>query len=419
MSFIVGEDGPDGALGGGGLPRAFRCRGGVVAVIAVVAVVVSVATWVGGWRAEVPCCGNEAVRVIYTSPTASDGVIRLPEAVSKQISDVGRAHGTAYLYGIDGDGTTTTETMDLTPRVDDKPTGAPLTIEARIVGALKKKVAQIEDKMSRAATVGDRSLYRGLLHTPMPSNATVLIASTGVDTTDPLDFRDLAWDTGPDEVLKGLAAAGELPHLPGARITFVLLPLGADQPQLRLAQIDYIKVIWRAVLTKAGAVSVDFIDAPSTSPAGGDVKAPLVPIPDLPDTTKPEKTPQGVTCTLAANSYFNVDVPVLVSRSEARRALGKCVKEAAPGSKVMIDGWTGYRGQLRNGKPATNPPESIKLSQERCEVIAQLLVELGVDRAAIVRIKGHGNEGQPYPKNPRSAKNRLVKVQFTTEGVSR
>ena len=395
----------------------------IVAGVIATVLLISYAAWraVSGVQADtsVPSSGTvpAVIQLLSTRPASQDGAVVFPESMTTQLTEIGKVHGKVVLHYFDGDGTAGGQVVDLTPRVDDKPNGEVLRIDSRINTAIAKKMAQIQDMINTPATVGGRSLYRGLLHTTIPADADVWITSSGIDTADPLDFRDLAWDTAPARVVSELRESGELPRLPGARVLFLLLPLAGEQPQLRLAQQDYLKAVWTAILKAAGATSVEFIEAPPAGTIGGTVTAPAVPIPALPDTVGPEKTTDGYTCTLGANSYFRVDSPELTDPAEAKVTLTKCIRAAGPNAKVEIDGWTAYKGTLKkDGTPAVNPASSIKLSQERCDRIAKLLIDLGVNPSFIVRIKGHGNKGHPDPKHPRSAKNRVVKVHFITEG---
>ena len=94
----------------------------------------------------------------------------------------------------------------------------------------------------------------------------------------------------PEEVVANVRRAGALPALHGP-VTFVIVPTAGPQPQLGHAQKNYLKALWTALLTAAGARSVTFIDANGTTASSGGPNAPIVPVPGLPGTPiSPEPT---------------------------------------------------------------------------------------------------------------------------------
>jgi outer membrane protein OmpA-like peptidoglycan-associated protein len=89
------------------------------------------------------------------------------------------------------------------------------------------------------------------------------------------------------------------------------------------------------------------------------------------------------------------------------------VRRITKNTKVTLDAWTSYDGPLAaDGAPIRN--NGVQLSKKRCEVIADLLIRMGVPAKQIVRQTGHGNADQPNPKHPSSATNRVVKISITT-----
>jgi transposase InsO family protein len=130
--------------------------------------------------------------------------------------------------------------------------------------------------------------------------------------------------------------------------------------------------------------------------------------------TAPQLT-QPTTCTVPA-SYFMFNTAELVDPVLTAVDLTPCIKAAiAAHATFALDGWTSYEGPLNaNGKPAIDYPYNRTLSKARVQAIANLLVKyLGVPRAAITHLAGHGNVNQPYPTTPRSSKNRVVIIRFT------
>ena len=155
--------------------------------------------------------------------------------------------------------------------------------------------------------------------------------------------------------MAGVKKAGALPALHGP-VTFVLVPTAGPQPQLGQAQKNYLKAVWTALLTAAGATSVTFIDASGR----GQFRAPSAPtvaVPGLPATPIPpvHRGHNKVTCTVPA-SYFVVDTPKLIDAAQTKQDLTPCINAAlAAHATFALDGWTSYEGPLNaSGKPAVN-----------------------------------------------------------------
>jgi len=216
-------------------------------------------------------------------------------------------------------------------------------------------------------------------------------------------------------VVANVKKAGALPALHGP-VTFVLVPTADPQPQLEQAQKDYLKTVWTALLTAAGATSVTFIDAVGTAANSAAPSAPTVPVPALPATPIPQ-VPIGknkVTCTVP-DSYFIFDTAYLTDPAKIMRDLTPCITAALVAHATFaLDGWASYEGPLNaDGKPAFDYPGNQTLSEERVQTIANLLVnDLRVSRSAITHMTGHGNADQPNP-DPRSAANRVVVITYT------
>jgi hypothetical protein len=210
--------------------------------------------------------------------------------------------------------------------------------------------------------------------------------------------------------------AGALPALHGP-VTFVLVPTAGPQPQLGQAQKKYLKGVWTDLLTAAGATSVTFIDATGTAASSTAPRAPTVPVPNLPGTPIAQ-VPTGnnsVTCTVP-DSYFIFGTGELIDPAQTVQNLTPCIAAAlAAHATFALDGWASYEGPLNaDGKPEFNYPANQKLSEERIQTIANLLVnDLGVAQSAITRQTPHGNLNQPNP-DPRSPANRVVVITYTT-----
>ena len=184
------------------------------------------------------------------------------------------------------------------------------------------------------------------------------IISSGIDLANPDNFRSLKWSVPPGVVVAEVKKAGALPALHGP-VTFVLVPTAGPQPQLGQAQKNYLKAVWTALLTAAGATSVRFIDATGTTASSAAPSAPTVTVPALPVTPIPQ-VPAGknrVTCTVP-DSYFIFGTAKLIDPAKTEQDLTPCITAAlAAHATFALDGWASYEGPLNaDGKPAIQLP---------------------------------------------------------------
>lgn len=361
-----------------------------------------------------PVMGLVAGQFIYTARTANDAAITLPGVVQAGLRQAGLAHQSIELTRVDYKGDVSTSDIDMTPRTGNSSQDPPLKVPGRALPAIHAKISSIETDVNAAAgTTGGRTLYAGLTRTDF-TGVPVTIISSGIDLADPDNFRSLKWKVPPGDVVADVKNSGALPALHGP-VTFVLVPTAGLQPQLEQAQKNYLKAVWTALLTAAGATSVTFIDASTATASSAAPSASTVPVPDLPTTPISQVPgPKGMTCTVT-QSYFVFKTAELVDAAKTIRDLTPCTTAAlAAHATFALDGWTSYEGPLNaEGKPVFNDPANITLSDERVQNIADLLVnDLGVPVSAITRTTGHGNVDQPNP-DPRSAANRVVVITYT------
>jgi hypothetical protein len=357
-----------------------------------------------------------AGQYIYTARTANDDKIALPGVVQNHLLQDGLAHQSIELARVGYTGSVRTSYIDMTPRTGSSPQDPVLKVPSRITPAIDAKISSIETAVnSPSATAGGRALYAGLTRTDF-TGAPVTIISSGIDLANPDNFRSLKWDVPASEVVASVRSAGALPaiHSP---VTFVIVPTAGRQPQLEQQQKDYLKSVWTALLTAAGAPSVTFIDAEGTAAGLGTPSAPsapTVPLPPLPPTPIAQiPGPDGVTCTVPV-SYFVFGRAKLLNPGRTVRDLTPCITTALDAhSTFAIDGWTSYEGPLNAvGQPATHYAYNQVLSRARVRTIANLLVnDLGVLRSAITHLEGHGDVDQPN-SDPRSPANRVVVITF-------
>lgn len=355
-----------------------------------------------------------AGQYIYTARTANDAAITLPGVVQDALREAGQAHQSIELTQVGYTGNVSTSSIDMTPRTGSSPQDPALKVAGRALPVINKKIASIQTAINSpaATTGGSRALYLGLTRTDF-TGAPVTIISSGIDLTNPDDFRSLRWSVPPAQVVAAVRASGDLPAL-HAPVTFVIVPTTGQQPQLEQSQKDYIKSVWTALLTAAGATSIKFIDADDTIAGSAAPSAPTVAIPPMVSTPiPPVPGPHGVTCTIPA-SYFKFNQGQLVSPAKTMRDLTQCITAALDAHATFtLDGWTSYEGPLNaEGQPATHYAYNLTLSQARVQTIANLLVyDLGVPQPDITRMTGHGDYNQPNP-DPRSAANRVVIITY-------
>ena len=358
-----------------------------------------------------------ADQVVYTARTANDAAITLPAAIQQRLAEAGDAHESVALTEVGYTGGVSTSYVDMTPRTGDSSQDPVLKVAGRAAAAIDAKVAGIETAVNTPmGGTGGRALYVGLTRIDF-TTAPVTIVSSGIDLTNPDDFRSLNWSVPVAQVVAQVTQAGYLPVLHGP-VTFVLVPTAGSQPQLGQEQKAYLKAVWTALLTAAGATSVTFIDADPAGASASSPAAPAVQVPGPPPTpiAQVRRGNGQVTCTVA-DGFFVYDTARLIDAAKTTLQLTPCVKTAlAAHATFALDGWASYEGPLNaDGQPPVNEPGNIRLSDDRVTTIARLLInDLGVPRSDITRMTGHGNLDQPDP-NPRSAANRVVVITYTAK----
>ena len=347
--------------------------------------------------------------IVYTAPTANQAAIRIAGSAREMLEQAGAQHQVVRVVRIDGNGAVSTSATDMTPRVDGKPDGEPLKVAERAAKEIDRLIGTLERQLNeKSSIVGGEALFAGLSRARIDVSRPVFVFSSGLDTTDPVDFRKLAFDVSPATLAAELRKAGELPALQGAAITFVMLGESGRQPVLRRPQIVYREAVWTALLRTAGAPTVQY-EYPDSEPSTSTLPAPVVPIPPPPSTPVPAQTtrvPGEKTCTLSAATYFASDQAVLLDRQATLRAIGSCAATIGSTGRVSVEGHTS------SAVKRPNNPVALKLSTQRAQVVAGLLVQLHVARNRI-DIKGYGNANQPYP-DPSDPRNRCVIVRFSS-----
>lgn len=322
--------------------------------------------------------------VISTGASTNQMVSTLPQAVADQWNALQAAgKGVEWI--------STPNTTDVT--TTDLPVGA-----ADSQGLV--------DRINAAAGAGtDRSVLAALGDLKSPAGAPVWVFSPLLDTRDPLDFNELAFDETPSEVVKAVKKAKALPDLKGRVVSFVINPAAGDQAELSDLQTGYLHAVWEGLAKAAGAKRVEFFDGTGTTPGQGTGPAVAVPRPDDVDTAT-EGT--AVVCTLPNPALFIINTPTLIDRGKTLQGLKKCLAKAPENYRVVVEGHT-------SGDPSDNGRATVELSKQRATVVAVLLKDLDVPAKAIYSVVGYGRS-KPLVQPPTDARNRAVVVRFEVTG---
>jgi outer membrane protein OmpA-like peptidoglycan-associated protein len=352
-----------------------------------------------------------AAAYVYTAPDAQTTAYVLPTKVRDNLAKNADDGHSILVVRIEGDCHVTTTTLDMTPRTDS---GDVINVPTSITTSTNAKIAALEADMNTATPeTNSRCLWAGLLSARIPHDVPVRIFTNGIDLTSPVDFRELAWETTPQQVIEVVEDAEAVPDLKGADVEFFLAaPTGGQE--MRATETHYLHSIWSGLLATAGAASVTFTDGvPGT--AASTEQVPIVPLPALPGTPVPPErdpvVPERFSCTLQTSAGFVADTANLLDEDAVRQSLVDCVSRIEPGSTVHVDGWVAYFGPIgADGKPTE--PGDVRLSQARADKIKAVLISMGVP-GDTVTTKGWGAESQVDPEHPSSANNRVCVITVT------
>ncbi len=255
-----------------------------------------------------------------------------------------------------------------------------------------------------AARTGGRSALAGLDAVDSPAGAPVWVFSPLLDTASPVDFRELAFDESPPNVIKAAKKAKSLPNLKGREITFVVTPVAGAQRPLSKLQVGYQRAVWEGLAKAAGAKKVTFYDGTGTTPATG--VGTTVPVPDPNADFATAGQGRTRTCTLPAPALFVADQPALLDKRATLKALKKCVGDLAGSTTITVEGHTA-------GSTGSSNDFAKDLSTRRATEVAALLKELEVPAKNITEVVGHGSS-EPLVEPGTDPRNRAVVVTFTT-----
>jgi hypothetical protein len=303
--------------------------------------------------------------------------------------------GHVTLVVVDGDGTTSTRLVDLTPRYG----GQVDQVGTRRQTTAQDNVRQLNDELRHTvATVAGRSLLAGLQSVGrLPGRGVIDAISSGLDVNDPLDLRKVGWDTPPGKIVDFLRRTGNLPHLAGRTVVIVLVEPAGDQPRLDQPSLEQLQALWQAIITASGA-HVSFVPA-DPAPAVATVAAPVVPVPA-------PAVWDGNRCTLAT-TVFHFGAAQFVNRSAAAASLRDCAQHVAGRRyRVTVIGHTSQEA-------GTSVADGLTLSTQRAWAVQALMTrDLGIPAADFTQVKGVGAT-QTLCAPLAAACNRAVVVTFT------
>ena len=243
--------------------------------------------------------------VVSTAVSGNEAQVAVPEPVAASWTALGQKGSGLEWVSVAGDGTTKTTEVDL---ATDPATGA--TTVADGINA-------------DAAQAAGRSVLAGLEAIDSPAGDPVWVFSPLLDTDEPLDFRQLAFDESPATVVKAVKKADAMPSLKGRDVTFVVTPVAGEQKALSKLQVGYQRAVWEGLAKAAGASEVTFFDGTSTTAGQG--TGVVVPVPDPQDEINAEKDGKTSTCTLPSPALFVSDQPTLIDKKATLKALKDCV----------------------------------------------------------------------------------------------
>ena len=159
-----------------------------------------------------------------------------------------------------------------------------------------------------------------------------------LDTEEPVDFRELAFDESPTSVIKAVKKADALPDLEGREVTFVVTPVAGEQAKLSKLQIGYQRAIWDGVATGRRRQEGDLLRRHRHDAGTGTITP--IPVPDPNDDFASADQGKTRTCTLPSPALFVADQPALIDKKATLKALKKCIGDLDSGTKITVEGHT-------------------------------------------------------------------------------
>jgi outer membrane protein OmpA-like peptidoglycan-associated protein len=324
--------------------------------------------------------------VVSTAGSSNEMEAVVPDPIKADWTALGSKGSGVELVQVGGDGRTYPKKSDLTGDANAQ------------IEALTNDINGFD------AEAPGRSALAGLDKISSPAGSPVWVFSPLLDTREPLDFTELAFDESPNSVVKAVTKAGKLPKLKGRSVTFVVSPVAGQQKKLSALQVGYQHAVWEGLARAGGAKKVTFFNGTGTTPGAGTI--PAVPVPDPNDKINSEKSGRKTTCTLPSPALFVSDQATLIDKKATLKALQECLDTVNGSTTITVEGHTsGYSG--------SDNAFTKSLSVRRATEVAALLRELKVPAKNITKVTGYGSS-KPLVKPSSNPKNRAVVVTFTS-----
>jgi outer membrane protein OmpA-like peptidoglycan-associated protein len=273
----------------------------------------------------------------------------------------------------------------------DKGTKEPETDPERLRNGFDANLKPVRDTVGQAA--GNQShldllsLLGIIAHTPSP--ATVLIYSSGLQTTGLLDLREQGSDLDVAATVDRLPK-DQLPDLTGKALTFIGLGQVAG-PQSRLTEKmrTDIEKLWLAVCQKANGTCDPNVRQSTGGPPRSTTAVPTIPVPTLgPVTVSPPDDPavagQTSTIRLPNGIFFHKNAAEFLPGAEEK--LAGMVGYFLPDSQTVPVAATAVGHAASYGRPEG----ARTISRQRAQRVVDALVKAGVDRSIFTTVDGVG-----------------------------
>ena len=237
----------------------------------------------------------------------------------------------------------------------------------------------------------------------------IVVVSSGVQTADPLDLRQLGWSFDPAAVASTLADQGALPDLSSHDVTFVGLGgTAGTQPAPSISSTSRLSALWLAVCDAAGAESCTDGGAGQAAEATtASLPVPVVPV-------SSDATPCTTPLVLSTAVLFGGDSAVL--GSSAASALQGVADELGRCPSGVAANVVGHAADTTAGVL-----DGQRLSLDRATAVHDELVRLGVPAVAFGDVVGRGDAEPVVDDLPGgvfdeqlAAQNRRVEITFTS-----
>jgi len=270
------------------------------------------------------------------------------------------------------------EKVDLEPR---RPNGQ-IERGSRIDRLVDERLAELQRAITRGAEQGtDVDQLRALGLAAQTGAEKIIVLTSGLSSTDPLDMRVSGWDRDPAGLARNLHDRGLLPDLRGRSVTFSGLSRTAGaQPPLGLREQAALRNQWLAICSESGASCRTDDTVRSATPPVSRLLLPVVDVPTV--TTTPG--PAGVeTVSVPTPLLFAPDSCELLDGGVAAAVLEPLAARLRHGAfTVSISGRTAPVG----------PGDGVELASCRANAAADLLLgTLDVPGTAISEIRGDGS----------------------------